>query len=573
MLKEIKNMFMEMSKHLSGKKGLLLVGFIALGGAGLCNSLIPYITMNLLDKGVLLGKIQLIYRYILVLIVLGMCNSLTTVLANYIFTKISSEMTYEIRMRCVDKLFKNQGDFYVNKTSGEIFTVLYSDIENVQSLFINSFFRVLTGTITAVFMFIILFDLQPDIMIIIIIGQLLVVFIQLFFNKKINIQAEVIRHVSSDRNSKAQELTHNLYQLILQNLSKYLLKTYRKKEEVFIKERKKYTLISSSNSSIINFVNIIIMSVVYGYGGYQVVHGTLSIGALISFNMYSQRFFGPMLNFIDFVTDIAETKVSWKRIYEILSLNEVDSGKVKFKDQTDIEFRNVDFSYEKNHSIYKKMNLKIHPQKVNAIVGKSGAGKTTLINLLYRIWNPIDGAIYIGSRKIEEYDIESLRDAISIVSQNVLLLNDTLYNNLLLGDNTISINKVIEVLVRVDLYDFMNSLPNKLNTVIGENGIKLSGGERQRLAIGRALLKDTPIIIFDEATSMLDNKTEQTIMNTIDSISDGKTIIVIAHRLTTIENADIIHVLRDGKLSEAGSHKKLMQNHGEYYSLYNKREF
>ena len=206
--------------------------------------------------------------------------------------------------------------------------------------------------------------------------------------------------------------------------------------------------------------------------------------------------------------------------------------------------------------------------EIYAIVGQSGAGKTTLMHLLFRLWDCISGSITVDGIDIKDFDIDCLRGQISIVSQNIFLLNDTIYNNIVLGKE-ITDEELQHILVQAGLHEFINTLPNKLETVVGENGIKLSGGEKQRISIARALLKKNPILIFDEATSMLDNETEEKIISILlDSFKDT-TIILIAHRLSTVKNANTIYVLNNGTIMEHGNHDQLLEQKGIYYHLYN----
>lgn len=226
------------------------------------------------------------------------------------------------------------------------------------------------------------------------------------------------------------------------------------------------------------------------------------------------------------------------------------------------------FYYEEKKPVLHDVFMEFKKGEIYAIVGPSGAGKTTLMHLLFRLWDCISGSITVDGIDIKDFDIDCLRGQISIVSQNIFLLNDTIYNNIVLGKE-IADEELQHILVQAGLHEFINTLPNKLETVVGENGIKLSGGEKQRISIARALLKKNPILIFDEATSMLDNETEEKIISILlDSFKDT-TIILIAHRLSTVKNANTIYVLNNGTIMEHGSHDQLLEQKGIYYHLYN----
>ena len=236
--------------------------------------------------------------------------------------------------------------------------------------------------------------------------------------------------------------------------------------------------------------------------------------------------------------------------------------------QGNIKFEDVTFYYEEKKPVLHDVFMEFKKGEIYAIVGPSGAGKTTLMHLLFRLWDCISGSITVDGIDIKDFDIDCLRGQISIVSQNIFLLNDTIYNNIVLGKE-IADEELQHILVQAGLHEFINTLPNKLETVVGENGIKLSGGEKQRISIARALLKKNPILIFDEATSMLDNETEEKIISILlDSFKDT-TIILIAHRLSTVKNANTIYVLNNGTIMEHGSHDQLLEQKGIYYHLYN----
>jgi ATP-binding cassette subfamily B protein len=233
-----------------------------------------------------------------------------------------------------------------------------------------------------------------------------------------------------------------------------------------------------------------------------------------------------------------------------------------------IEFNNVNFAYNQKEKILHDFNLTINPNEKIAFVGHSGAGKTTIVKLLYRLYEPQSGEVLIDGKNVNSVTQESLRNELSIVPQECVLFNDTIYNNVLFSNPSASRGKVFEALKAAQLIDFINSLPNKENTFVGERGIKLSGGEKQRLSIARAILADKKILVLDEATSSLDSKTEFEIRTSLEKLMKGRTTLIIAHRLSTIMNADKIVVMKKGTIEQIGTHKELSKKEGIYSSLW-----
>ena len=234
-----------------------------------------------------------------------------------------------------------------------------------------------------------------------------------------------------------------------------------------------------------------------------------------------------------------------------------------------IEFNNIGFKYETtNERAINKINLEVEGGKITALVGQSGAGKTTIINLIPRFYDPQEGSINIDDQDIKKVNLNSLRDKISLVSQDVVLFDDTIKNNISYANPIASEKDIKEACEFAAADQFIEKLPNKYETMVGENGVKLSGGQKQRVSIARAILKKSPIILLDEATSSLDSESERVVQNAINNLMKGRTTIVIAHRLSTIHDASKIFVLKKGEIIDYGNHETLIKNSNEYKSLY-----
>ena len=259
------------------------------------------------------------------------------------------------------------------------------------------------------------------------------------------------------------------------------------------------------------------------------------------------------------------------RVYDILDTPPTIRDKPKAVPlkpmESELEFRNVNFSYD-NEPVLKDINLHVTAGEVVAIVGVSGAGKSTLVDLIPRFYEVTDGAILIDGFDIRDVTVSSLRGEIALVTQQTILFNDTVRNNIAYGDIRKSEQEIIAAAKAANAYDFVMKMPQGFETIIGEQGARLSGGERQRLCIARALLKNAPILILDEATSSLDSEAEMEVQKALENLMSGRTTLVIAHRLSTIKNADRIVVISNGRIVEEGGHDELLECHGEYCRLY-----
>lgn len=269
---------------------------------------------------------------------------------------------------------------------------------------------------------------------------------------------------------------------------------------------------------------------------------------------------------------LKKTIVSIDRVYDILNQKSSIKQELPFFygniERGTIIFKNVSFSYAPDLMLFNELNLDIQENCFNGIVGESGEGKSTLVNLIMRLWDVNKGSITVDGIDISRYEISKLRNSIALVSQDLFMSNDTIMNNLTFMEENIKMTEVIKATKQVKIYDFIMSLSDGFNTEVGENGIKLSGGQKQRIAIARAILRKTKVIIFDEATASLDNNVQDHIINNMFEIFENRTVIIIAHRLSTIKKCDVINVIKDGYVVEKGKHEELLKNKGDYYHMY-----
>jgi subfamily B ATP-binding cassette protein MsbA len=355
------------------------------------------------------------------------------------------------------------------------------------------------------------------------------------------------------------------------NMEAYENRRFRDANEQYFRYLMKRVKIRSLSNPVMEWLAYLGIGAFVWVGGYRVISGVMTVGDFFSFMTAMALLYDPMRGLSKVNLLIQEGIVAARRVFAILDLQpevaDAPNAEVLPPFSREIEYHNVSFGYN-NKMVLKRINITVKPGEKVALVGSSGAGKTTLVNLLPRFYDVTKGKILIDGRDVREVTLQSLRDQIGVVSQQTLLFNDTVRNNIAYGRPDIPEQEVIKAAKMADAHDFILKLPQGYDTVIGEQGVTLSGGQRQRISIARALLKNAPILILDEATSSLDTESEREVQSALDRLMKKRTVLVIAHRLSTVRNVDRILVLSEGRIIEEGVHKELMAMGGEYKKLY-----
>jgi subfamily B ATP-binding cassette protein MsbA len=334
----------------------------------------------------------------------------------------------------------------------------------------------------------------------------------------------------------------------------------------------KTAIVKAVSSPVMELLGGVGITLIIWYGGYKVINGTSTPGTFFSFMAALIMLYEPIKRISKLNNVIQQGLAAGVRIYDIL---DTDSDIVERENAVELElrdhsvvFKEISFRYQ-DQMVLKGIDLEVKNGEIVALVGMSGGGKTTLANLIPRFYDVTEGAVFIDEHDIRDVTIKSLRTQIGIVTQDPILFNDTIRNNIAYGRLNASDADVIAAAKAAYAYDFVQSFPDKFETVVGERGVRLSGGERQRICIARALLKNAPILILDEATSSLDSESELAVQEALENLMKGRTTFVIAHRLSTIRSADRIIVIVDGRIVEEGKHQDLLALNGEYHKLYN----
>lgn len=482
------------------------------------------------------------------------------------FVGFMTEITYA-------KLQKLSLKYYSDKQTGEIMSRTINDNRNLEQLFAHALPDLISNTIIIVGVCIMIFTINPALAALTLIPVPFVLYASTFFSKKIAPLFKRNQKVLGEVNAAMQDNISGIKEI--QAFSKEDTELERIKKEclkystVNIKANFSNAIFNPSIEFLTSMGTVIVM----GIGGTLAMKNKLNAADIVGFFMCLSLFYQPLQTFARIVEDIQTGLAGAGRVLEILDaesdVKESENAEEIGLSSGNIEFKNVSFSYKHGEPVLNDISFKADSGKMIAFVGATGVGKTTIVSLLERFYDPNSGSILLDGKDIKNLTLKSLRDNISIVLQDVFLFNGTIYDNIAYGNDRATKEQVLAASKAAHADDFIKEMPNGYNTHIGERGTKLSGGQKQRIAIARAVLRDTPILILDEATSAVDNETEALIQDAVNNISKNRTVIVIAHRLTTIMNADEIIVLKDGKIAEHGTHSELLNNNGIYTKLCN----
>lgn len=536
-------------------KKLLFISLILILVNSSLTIVLPKIIMDIIDNALPQKEISLLFKLIFIFLCISISQCLFKLLSDYFCSILGQKTMFELKNRLMNHIMKLDGNYYSNINVGELLTIIDSDIYTLEQVSTNVLFSLISDSITAIIIFIFLIKLQYDLVIAVLFLQVFLLLFQIFSCKNIISKKQNYRKSLGNLANSEEEIISNLKQIILLNSQKYFLNKFNIEVSKLYKKGIASDCSVSINSNITSLLSGLTTIVILAFGGYKIISNQMELGELIAFNMYAQRIFAPIMRQIQSNLIIQQSIISLNRIFNILDLPISIQDTINVKKQPNnlvgkIDFKDVTFSYNEKTTVLNKVNFKILPQDTIAIIGESGNGKTTLLNLLIRLWQPNSGQILIDNKNLNSYSLEFLRDNISIVSQDNFIFNDTIYNNLTLGKKDISMDKVIDICKKACIHDFIMSLPEKYNTTVGYRGDMLSGGQKQRLCIARAFLKKSPIVILDEITSALDKDLQEEILKNLSLEFQTRTCLFITHRLSLLKYTDKVFLLDNGHIKQ-----------------------
>ena len=508
-----------------------------------------------------------------ILFILYLGNYGLLYLVNYYGHLMSAKIENDMRRDLFEHLQQMSFKYFDNAKTGQLLSRLTSDIAEIGELSFRGPNDIIVCCITMIGTIGILFWMNVYLGILIAVLLIAKTLHTVYVNKKMKAAFRENRIKSGEITARAEESLGGIRLVKAFAQEEYELARFMEKSLDFLETRRKSYKILAYFSGSVNFFTNITNLLILACGGLLIAKDKLSLSDFVAFLLYVNLFMKPLLRLTVFTEMYQRGMAGFQRFYEIMEMkpeiiNQKDTVVCK-KIRGEIEFDNLVFGYSDQKKVIKGFNLKIAPGQTVAFVAETGAGKTTIASLLLRFYDPLSGRILVDGIDIRQYKQQELRRNIGIVQQDVFLFSDSVTHNIAYAKPEAEQSEV-ENAARLAAADkFIEELPNKYATEIGERGVKLSGGQKQRLAIARVFLKNPPIVILDEATSSLDNYTEKLIQESLDKLAENRTTLIIAHRMSTIKNADKIIVLNNGEVAEIGTHSTLMSGGGLYYNLYN----
>lgn len=541
--------------------------------AALLDLIFPMMVRQILNEVLPQKNINRLLQDSGVLFILYLGNYGLLYIVNYYGHLMSAKIENDMRRDLFEHFQKMSFRYFDNAKTGQLLSRLTSDIAEIGELSFRGPNDVIVCCITMVGTIGILFWMNVYLGILIALLLITKTLHTVYVNKKMKAAFRDNRIKSGEITARAEESLGGIRLVKAFAQEEYELARFMEKSLDFLETRRKSYKFLAYFSGSVNFFTNITNLLILACGGLLIAKDKLSLSDFVAFLLYVNLFMKPLLRLTVFTEMYQRGMAGFQRFYEIMEMqpeiidnkNAIDCVQIR----GEIEFDNLVFGYSEQRKVIKGFNLKITPGQTVAFVGETGAGKTTIASLLLRFYEPLSGKILIDGIDIRQYKQQELRRNIGIVQQDVFLFSDSVTHNIAYAKPEAEQSEV-ENAARLAAADkFIEELPNKYATEIGERGVKLSGGQKQRLAIARVFLKNPPIVILDEATSSLDNHTEKLIQESLDRLAENRTTLIIAHRMSTIKNADKIIVLNNGEVAEIGTHSTLMSGGGLYYNLYN----
>ena len=520
--------------------------------------------------GIDFGKVG---QIALTLLGLYVISALFSFVQRFLMTNVAQKITYKLRNDVAIKINKLPMKYFDKKTNGEVLSIITNDIDTLSMNLNQSITEIITSICTIIGILVMMFSISWQMtlisLVILPIAGILVTFIVKKSQKYFTRQQDYLGHV----NGQVEEIYGGLNIVKVFNAEEKVTKDFEKANDELYHSGWKAQFLSGLMHPVMNFISNIGYVAVAVAGGYLAIQGTITVGNIQSFIQYNKQFTQPINQLAQISNMLQAMMAAAERIFEFLEEPEeivtakgnIDTSKLK----GNVEFKHVKFGYDPERTIIKDFNASVHEGQKIAIVGPTGAGKTTMVKLLMRFYDVTDGEIDVDGHNVKDFDRGELRKMFGMVLQDTWLFGGTVKENIKYSKEDATDTEVVEAAKAAHVHHFIKTLPNGYNSLINEESTNISAGQKQLLTIARVILADPKILILDEATSSIDTRTEIQIQSAMDNLMKGRTSFIIAHRLSTIKNADLILVMNHGDIVEQGTHEELLAKNGFYADLYN----
>ena len=554
----------------------IIGGFFGILGPQLIGDMITAVTdgVKMTAQGVVfLPNFDKITQLGLTLIALYFASALFNYIQGWIMTTISQKITFKMREQLSQKISKLPLKYFDNAETGNIVSLVTNDIETISQNLSQSFVQIISAIVTVIGVAIMMLRISWEMTLIAAVIMPVSIAIIAFITKSSQRYFSDLQRNTGSMNGHTEEIMGAHEIMKAYNGEEKSISTFNKINDNLFKSAWKSQFFGGMMYPVMGFIGNLGNLTVAVVGGVRAINGQISIGDISAFMQYMNQFTQPLTQVSSSMTVVQTTVAAAERVFEFLESQEETKTNVKASLPENIsgavEFKNVNFSYQKDKPIISNFTAKIKPKQNVAIVGPTGAGKTTLVNLLMRFYEIDSGEILIDGINNKDLSRQDVRSLFGMVLQDTWLFNGTIAENLSYGRPDATRKEIIQAAKAAHADHFIKTLPNGYDTIISEDVDNVSAGEKQLLTIARAILADAPMMILDEATSSVDTRTEAAIQSAMDKLTHGRTSFVIAHRLSTIKNADLILVMDKGNIVEQGNHKQLLKLNGRYASLYN----